>query len=122
MLYYDFTENLIGLQEIILKEIKKSDNSIHIYGKLERKVHICPKCGNQTENIHDYREDADSEKYQYILTDSVNKVVIVINTFNKVLSKFGIQHQLILPRATPWHNVKVERSHRNDQRYFYELH
>ena len=30
----------------------------------------------------------------------------------------GIEHILIPPR-TPWHNGKVERSHRNDQRYFY---
>ena len=31
----------------------------------------------------------------------------------------GIAHKLIAPR-TPWHNGKVERSHRNDQRYFYD--
>ena len=29
-----------------------------------------------------------------------------------------VQHKLIPPR-TPWHNGKVERSHRNDRRYFY---
>jgi IS30 family transposase len=28
-------------------------------------------------------------------------------------------HKQIKPR-TPWHNGKVERSHRMDQRYFYE--
>jgi len=28
-------------------------------------------------------------------------------------------HVLIPPR-TPWHDGKVERSHRNDQRYFYD--
>ena len=38
--------------------------------------------------------------------------------FDKALRSFGIQHVLIPPR-TPWHNGKVERSHRNDQRYFY---
>ncbi len=31
----------------------------------------------------------------------------------------GIAHVLIPPR-TPWHSGKVERSHRNDQRYFYD--
>jgi len=36
-----------------------------------------------------------------------------------VLQKLGIRHKLIPPR-TPWHNGKVERSHRNDQRYFYD--
>lgn len=38
---------------------------------------------------------------------------------DKFLEKCGIAHVLIPPR-TPWHNGKVERSHRNDQRYFYD--
>ena len=39
--------------------------------------------------------------------------------FDKALKAAGIEHKLIPPR-TPWHNGKVERSHRNDQRYFYD--
>ncbi len=39
--------------------------------------------------------------------------------FDIRLKKLGIKHVLIPPR-TPWHNGKVERSHRNDQRYFYD--
>lgn len=39
--------------------------------------------------------------------------------FDTELRKLGIEHKLIPPR-TPWHNGKVERSHRNDQRYFYD--
>lgn len=38
--------------------------------------------------------------------------------FDEALRTAGITHVLIPPR-TPWHNGKVERSHRNDQRYFY---
>ncbi len=38
--------------------------------------------------------------------------------FEKRLEELKINHTLIPPR-TPWHNGKVERSHRNDQRYFY---
>ena len=38
---------------------------------------------------------------------------------DKILNRLGIKHKLIPPR-TPWHNGKVERSHRNDQRYFYD--
>jgi transposase InsO family protein len=34
--------------------------------------------------------------------------------------KYGIIHKLIRPR-TPWHNGKVERSHRNDQERFYNF-
>lgn len=39
--------------------------------------------------------------------------------FDTELKTLGIAHKLIPPR-TPWHNGKVERSHRNDQRYFYD--
>ena len=39
--------------------------------------------------------------------------------FDKALRKADIAHVLIPPR-TPWHNGKVERSHRNDQRNFYD--
>jgi transposase InsO family protein len=42
-----------------------------------------------------------------------------INPFDKLLIDLKIKHKLIPPR-TPWHNGKVERSHRNDQRYFYD--
>ncbi|QCT05886.1 DDE-type integrase/transposase/recombinase [Ruminococcus bovis] len=43
----------------------------------------------------------------------------VKSPFEIELNKLGINHKLIPPR-TPWHNGKVERSHRNDQRYFYD--
>ena len=33
-------------------------------------------------------------------------------------ARYNIEHKLIRPR-TPWHNGKVERSHRNDQERFY---
>ena len=39
--------------------------------------------------------------------------------FDTALKAAGIAHKLIPPR-TPWHNGKVERSHRTDQRYFYD--
>jgi len=38
---------------------------------------------------------------------------------DQYLQQQNIEHILIPPR-TPWHNGKVERSHRNDQRYFYD--
>lgn len=42
-----------------------------------------------------------------------------ISPLDKALEELKIPHALIPPR-TPWHNGKVERSHRNDQRYFYD--
>lgn len=41
------------------------------------------------------------------------------NPVEKLLEKWGIKH-ILIPPITPWHNGKVERSHRNDQRYFYD--
>jgi len=43
----------------------------------------------------------------------------VLCPFEEELQRLKITHKLIKPR-TPWHNGKVERSHRMDQRYFYE--
>ena len=55
MLYKHFTEKILGLQGILIENIKSTDNTIHVYCKLERKLHKCPCCGNFTDKIHDYR-------------------------------------------------------------------
>jgi len=63
-------------------------------------------------------------KIQTIQTDNGTEFTYkyISNTelcpFDIALKNAGVQHKLIPPR-TPWHNGKVERSHRNDQRYFY---
>ena len=41
-----------------------------------------------------------------------------IHPFDIFCAQYNIEHKLIRPR-TPWHNGKVERSHRNDQERFY---
>ncbi len=41
-----------------------------------------------------------------------------VHPFDIFCLKYHIEHKLIRPR-TPWHNGKVERSHRNDQERFY---
>ena len=41
-----------------------------------------------------------------------------VHAMDVLCQKLGIKHKLIRPR-TPWHNGKVERSHRNDQERFY---
>ena len=56
MFYRYFTEKLLGLQDILIENIEEIDGTIHIYCKLERKMHKCPACGNHTDKIHDYRE------------------------------------------------------------------
>lgn len=41
-----------------------------------------------------------------------------VHPLDVLCQKLNISHKLIRPR-TPWHNGKVERSHRNDQERFY---
>lgn len=41
-----------------------------------------------------------------------------VHAFDKLCAELHIVHKLIRPR-TPWHNGKVERSHRSDQERFY---
>ena len=41
MLYTHSIEELIGLQDLIIKKIETNEKEIHIYGQLERKFHHC---------------------------------------------------------------------------------
>ena len=45
----------------------------------------------------------------------------LVTLFEKTAAELSIQHKLIRP-YTPRHNGKVERSHREDQRRFYDSH
>ena len=56
MLYTNFTEKLVGLQDLIITNIEDNEKEIHIYGKMKRKPHKCPCCGEFTDKIHDYRD------------------------------------------------------------------
>lgn len=51
---------------------------------------------------------------EFTNTSKTNKVHI----FDKLCAQLHIEHKLIRPR-TPWHNGKIERSHRSDQERFY---
>lgn len=53
---------------------------------------------------------------EFTHTQKTNRV----HPLDVLLNKLNIHHKLIRPR-TPWHNGKVERSHRNDQERFYNF-
>ena len=55
MLYSHFTEDLLNLQGVIVKKIKKIENIIYIHIEMPVLEHICPICGEKTKYIHDYR-------------------------------------------------------------------
>lgn len=55
MLYQYSIEELIGLQDINVTKIEKTDKFNNIHLELKKKENICPCCGNATSKIHDYR-------------------------------------------------------------------
>lgn len=55
MLYKHFTEKLIGLQGVIIKEVENTSDKITIYAEMERKKHNCICCGKATDSVHDYK-------------------------------------------------------------------
>lgn len=44
------------MQDILIENIEEIDDTIHIYCKIERKIHKCPACRSHTDKIHNYRE------------------------------------------------------------------
>ncbi len=55
MLYNHFTEKLLELQDVCIKNIENIKGNNVIYAELKRKPHRCPCCGTTTDKIHDYR-------------------------------------------------------------------
>ena len=56
MLYNHFTEKLLGLQGVIIKNVEIKGDLTVIYAEMERKEHYCTCCGTATSTVHDYRE------------------------------------------------------------------
>lgn len=55
MLNIDYTEELIGLKDVTITSVERSENKLSIHIKMHRKAHICPRCHKSTEKVHDYR-------------------------------------------------------------------
>ena len=55
MLSIDFTKELIGLKDIIVKNVVRRNRITEIEIEVERKAQRCPCCGTATRTIHDYR-------------------------------------------------------------------
>ena len=55
MLSTHFTEDLLGLKGVNVKNIKENDTEIYIYIEMAVKPHRCPCCGTAARTVHDYR-------------------------------------------------------------------
>ncbi len=58
MLNTYYTEKITGLQDIEIKKIEETAEKIEIYMELNRRTHTCPNCGNETNRVHDYRNQS----------------------------------------------------------------
>lgn len=47
--------NFLESEEIIGEGVIENDNRIELHIKMKHKPHICPRCGEITSKIHDYR-------------------------------------------------------------------
>ena len=55
MLYRDCIEKLLQLKDVIVTNIECHDQEMHIWLRMEQRIHHCPRCGTATSKVHDYR-------------------------------------------------------------------
>lgn len=55
MLSTDYNEKILGLQDVIIKNIEEKEQKLTISIEIKRKSQICPVCKRETKQIHDYR-------------------------------------------------------------------
>ena len=55
MLYRDCIENLLQLKDVIVTNIECHGQEMHIWLRMEQRIHKCPRCGSVTSKVHDYR-------------------------------------------------------------------
>ena len=55
MLSFDYTKDLLNLQDVNVIKIEHFDNNTLIYTQLPVKPHTCPCCSHTTSYVHDYR-------------------------------------------------------------------
>lgn len=55
MLYSHFTEKLLGLKDVIIKNVIENKENVEIHIELPIKEHECPHCKQLTKKVHDYR-------------------------------------------------------------------
>ncbi len=55
MLYSNFNQKLLGLEGVLVKNIRENNNLVEIKIELSPQEHKCPSCNSITTSIHDYR-------------------------------------------------------------------
>ena len=55
MLSTNYTENLLGIKDVIITDIKETDSEKHIYLDCMLKIQRCPHCFRETKRVHSFR-------------------------------------------------------------------
>jgi len=55
MLSINYSEKILGLQDVIIKKVESDEENLRIFVELKRRIVKCPRCGAETSTIHDYR-------------------------------------------------------------------
>lgn len=55
MLCPNYTEELIGLKDLYVKSVERTGQKLYIYAGMYQRIHKCPRCGEKTSKVHDYR-------------------------------------------------------------------
>lgn len=55
MLYSDCIEKLLQLKDVIVTNIECQGKEMHVWLRMEQRLHYCPECGSITGKVHDYR-------------------------------------------------------------------
>ncbi len=81
----DFTTKLLELEDVILSDVQSSNTEIHVYFTMIQKTHKCPRCGNLTNHVHDYRTSIIKDipfmgKKFCIIKNVVITAILVVNT------------------------------------------
>ena len=59
MLYNnDCIGKLLGLEDVIVKSVERKEGKCLIEIEMELRTQTCPRCGNTTKKVHDYRKQA----------------------------------------------------------------
>ena len=51
----DYSAELLKMEGVQIEKLEETEEEIILQISLERKVHICKRCGGETDRIHDYR-------------------------------------------------------------------
>jgi transposase len=58
MLYKDYIGELLGFKDAIITFVERKDNILHLHLKMHQRIHKCPRCGESTSKVHDYRNQS----------------------------------------------------------------